>query len=223
MTMNNRRSGVIGAKIMGRALPLLLAVAPFAGCTPPEELDAADLGPTFEWDELMGTPAGDELPLPGGIDGAKAGKMLRPQVLDEMQLTPDRLAALPVSLRQQPTLARLALKQPLEDPIEYHGGVYGLVGPAKFFAASRERIKDDNRLYWIMVRVLSEKYGCFMTAKYNYGDLTRVTCRDKRQIVFWRSRNRESIQFLARQYDAAGFEIVVKNRKIVRISKEKVI
>ena len=62
-----------------------------------------------------------------------------------------------------------------------------------------------------------------MTAKANRGDSTWIKCRDKRQVMFWRDTSGGVIQFHARQYDRDGYEIVVRKRQIVRISRDPVL
>lgn len=113
--------------------------------------------------------------------------------------------------------AKRAVPAPLQTPELYEGGVFGYLGSAKAFVARRRTIPDYQRLYWVMVKVLSEKYSCFMTAKQNRGDETWVQCRDGRQVVFWRDQSSKWIQFQARQYDQEGFEIAVRKHQIVRI------
>ena len=131
--------------------------------------------------------------------------------------------ALMAAVRAQPLLAQLAASRSMTQPVLYEGGVFGLVGPAKMFVASTAFIKDFDRLYWVMVKVLSEKYGCFMVSRRTYATKTWVKCRDQRQIVFWKSKGPNWIQFYARQYDRHGYEIVVRKRQIVRISKDQVL
>lgn len=201
------------------AVALVLAGVALA-CTPPEELDADDLAPTFEWPDLM--PGRDEdgesgqaFDLPSQAHGLPAAP--------DGPLAPERLALLPAPLRQKPLLARLAVAKGLQEPVDYQGGVFGLSGVAKVFVTTREHIKDDARLYWVMVKVLSEKYGCFMVEKRYLRDLTSVTCRDKRRIDFRTTRGADWVQFLARQYDQQGYEIVVRKRKIVRVGNERVL
>mgnify|MGYP006278709897 CR=1 FL=1 len=113
--------------------------------------------------------------------------------------------------------AKRAVPAPLQTPELYEGGVFGYLGSAKAFVARRRTIPDYQRLYWVMVKVLSEKYSCFMTAKQNRGDETWVQCRDGRQVVFWRDQSSRWIQFQARQYDQEGYEIAVRKHQIVRI------
>ena len=113
--------------------------------------------------------------------------------------------------------ARRSLPAALSQPEAYEGGVFGYMGSAKAFVAYRKAIPDYNRLYWVMVKVLSEKYSCFISAKQNRGDETWIQCRDKRQIVFWRDLNSKYIQFQARQFDHEGYEIAVRHHQIVRL------
>ena len=112
---------------------------------------------------------------------------------------------------------RRALPAALSQPEAYEGGVFGYMGSAKGYVADRKVIPDYNRLYWVMVKVLSEKYNCFIAAKQNRGDETWIQCRDKRQVVFWRDLNAKYIQFQARQFDREGYETAVRHHEIVRL------
>jgi hypothetical protein len=63
-----------------------------------------------------------------------------------------------------------------------------------------------------------------MIEKQNYGDeTTRVRCRDLRQVMMWKSTGPGWIQFQARQFDRDGYEIVVRKRRIVRVSDVKML
>jgi hypothetical protein len=143
--------------------------------------------------------------------------------LDDMILTSERLAALPLPLQRDLRLARLALARSLENPSLFDLGVLGMVGTSRLFVTTSDKIKNYERLYWTMVQVLSRKYGCFIRTKLRTGDETKVTCKDKRTIVFWRSQGAGWIQFFSRQFDKEGYEIMVKKRRIVRISNERII
>ncbi len=194
-------------KTMARGM---LVLGLLAGCTPPEELDDEDLEPTENWHELM----------------SNRGAVFEPNPAFEMPeivLTPDRLAAMPTPLQQRPELAHFAVSRSMAAPVAYEGGVFGTVGNAKMFVGSSSSIGSYDRLYWVMVKVLSEKFGCFMVAKQNHPEKTWVKCRDKRQIVFWKSKGPGFVQFFARQFDREGYEIVVKKKKIVRVGTEKVL
>ena len=74
--------------------------------------------------------------------------------------------------------ARRSLPAALSQPEAYEGGVFGYMGSAKAFVAYRKVIPDYNRLYWVMVKVLSEKYSCFISAKQNRGDETWMKIRN---------------------------------------------
>jgi hypothetical protein len=235
--------------ILGSTLEALLStLAPLAllssllvstGCTPPDELTDEDLDVTpadeLRWDELTGgrdavdadDADGDgHGPGNGARSDRRSGERLAPDLSalpPPAPIDPRAHALLPADLRSQPRLAQLAVARGLEKPIAYEGGVFGLVGPAKLIVATSDRIKDDVRLYWVMVKVLSEKYGCFMVAKQTVGATTRATCRDQRRVVFWKTRGPGWVQFHARQYDRDGYEIVVRQKRIVRVSQGRVL
>jgi hypothetical protein len=142
--------------------------------------------------------------------------------IEDTQLTPNRIKGLSPTLRRNPNLAKLAVSRALDHPYLYEKGVFGRIGSAKLFVAERKNIPDFNRLYWVMVKVLSRKYGCFMIGRVKEDHKITIKCRDKRNIVMWRSMGKSWIQFYARQFDKYGYEIKVKNRRIVRISPKPV-
>jgi hypothetical protein len=121
------------------------------------------------------------------------------------------------------SLAQLVVSRGIETPIPYEQGVLGTIGSAKFFITTKDKIQTFSRLYWVMVKVLSEKYGCFILNKWNYKDRVNIRCRDRRRIVLWRKSGPDYIQFYGRQFDKQGYEIEVKKRRIVRISSQKII
>ena len=142
--------------------------------------------------------------------------------LEDLLISRERLEMLPEDLRNSPDLAQLALNRAIEHPQRWESGVSGYFGNAKVYVTTKDRIRDYEQLYVIMVRMLSEKYGCLMIEKQNYSDeTTRVRCRDHRQILLWRSTGPSWIQFHARQFDRHGYEIVVRKRQIVRVSDVK--
>jgi hypothetical protein len=97
-------------------------------------------------------------------------------------------------------------------------GVYGKIGNMAVFVADRKQVPNYDRLYWVMVRVLSEKYGCFITRKHVESDIVRFTCRDKRTVVMKRRISGEYSKFVARQYDAFGRDVVVTKRPNKKIA-----
>src|SRR5690606_2234310 len=103
----------------------------------------------------------------------------------------------------------------IENPTPYAGGILGTKGDAKYFIASTSVVPGFNRLYWVMVQLLSERYSCFMRTKQDVGHITRVTCKDGRQVMFWKKKNPGYIEFVSRQFDREGYEIKVIRRKIV--------
>lgn len=107
------------------------------------------------------------------------------------------------------SLIRWSKSLKIERPREYERGVYGKVGTATIYITHISRIPDFDRLHWVIVKVLSEKYGCFIVHKLSSSQLVSVRCRDKRRIVFRRSRGDDWIMFYARQYDHRGHEIII--------------
>lgn len=181
------------------------------GCQTPEDEELLNdqdlkLGVSFEdLTELKHDATSDLLPaLAGGNDGKKQPK-------GEL-----------IGSREN-HLGRLAEVNSLERPLPYEGGVFGLAGTAKVFAASKAALPDASRLYWVMVKVLSEKYSCFIRDKSTHTDRTWVKCRDGRQVVFWRKDAPDWQGFVARQYDHAGFEIVVRKHQIHRVGERRAI
>jgi hypothetical protein len=130
-------------------------------------------------------------------------------------VTFDKLAMLPPDVRSAPELASIAVGYDLARPILYDLGVYGKVGNSTVFVTTRDRIADWDRLYWVMVRVLSEKYGCFITRRESRNNESRFTCRDGRSVVLKRQILDRMIYFYGRQYDREGRELIVQNRKVI--------
>jgi hypothetical protein len=195
---------------MKKLLPLLLVTA-CAHQTEPVRRQADTVGVPLVWEELVHANENAFQP------NAKVAS-------ENLSVTSDRLIALPPDLRRSPDLAQLALNRALEQPQAWEGGVAGLLGTAKVYVTTTNRIKDYEQLYVIMVRMLSQKYGCLMIEKQNYGDeTTRVRCRDLRQVMMWKSTGPGWIQFHARQFDRDGYEIVVRKRRIVRVSDVKML
>jgi hypothetical protein len=186
------------------ALVLGLATA----CTPPEELPGDVLQPSLDWEELSQTVRD----APEATDGSAT----HPGRLPGEATLRDTLPAKGTAAAE--SLTKLLQARALEGPVAYAGGVLGSVGAARLFVATTDRVHDDSRLWWVMVRLLSEKYACFMTHRQTLGERLNIGCRDGRRVSFWRSRGPGWLQFVARQFDREGYEIVVRQHRIVRIS-----
>ena len=94
-------------------------------------------------------------------------------------------------------------------------GIFGKHRSSVVFFGHIERIPSQERLYWVMVKVLSEKYGCFMVKKRDTEFKTSFQCRDGRQVVFSYGLTGEVYHFFANQYDRNGQLLMVENRQIV--------
>lgn len=104
---------------------------------------------------------------------------------------------------------RLAQGFGLEKAQAMDVGVYGKLGKSTVFVAHRKHIPDYDRLYWVMIRVLSEKYGCFIKKKFPYENQIGFECRDRRTIVMQRDISGEYAKFVGWQFDPAGKEVVI--------------
>ncbi len=111
-----------------------------------------------------------------------------------------------------PELSNLSNERFLENPEAYENGVYGKIHSAVVFVSTPKKIPTFSKLYWVMVRVLSEKYGCFIRKQIYFQGTYTYTCRDSRTITLTRSRGPGWIQFVGKQYDKAGRELIVENR-----------
>jgi hypothetical protein len=95
---------------------------------------------------------------------------------------------------------------------QFENGIYGRYMDSRMFFTTAEQIPDDKRLYWAMVKVLSEKFACFMVRKRKSGDLYRFYCKDKRSVVFRKGRVGQTIHFYGRTYD--------RNEKLIPLDHE---
>ncbi len=101
-------------------------------------------------------------------------------------------------------------------------GFAGKMGHSVVFAAEKRLIPDYDRLYWVMIRVLSEKYGCFIRKKIDRGELVAFKCRDQRIVTFRRRLTEQYAVFKSRQYRSDGREIVISNKRSKRVASSKV-
>ena len=111
-------------------------------------------------------------------------------------------------------LSKIAIGFGLERPQKMDLGVFGKIGKHTVFVAPRTVIADYDRLYWVMVRVLSEKYGCFIRSKVSTAKTVRFECRDQRTVVLDREISGDFAKFAGRQFDMLGKEIIIKPRPV---------
>ncbi|NDE13816.1 hypothetical protein EBZ80_02695 [bacterium] len=157
----------------------------------------ADPGPVMiDWGELM--------------HGRAVTPELRPETPVEFEVLPERTERLSAKLRADPDLARIAVRRAIEKPTVFDQGVYGKLGSSTVYLAPSDRVGSSDRLYWTMVRVLSEKYGCFIVEKNRQDERFQFRCRDGRRVVMQRKIDRKVAHFWGRQYSANGEEVKVK-------------
>jgi hypothetical protein len=107
------------------------------------------------------------------------------------------------------------------EPVD--AGFSGKLGQSIIFAAEKRLIPNYDRLYWVMIRVLSEKYGCFIRKKIDRGELVAFKCRDQRIVTFRRRMTGQYAVFKARQYRSDGREIVMLNKQAKAVSAARVV
>lgn len=150
----------------------------------------------LDWGELM--------------HGRAVEPQLRPETPVEFEVLPERTERLSEELRADPDLARLAVRRSIEKPALLDQGVYGKLGSSTVYFAPSERVGSSDRLYWTMVRVLSEKYGCFIVEKKRQDERFHFRCRDGRKVVMHRKIDKKIAHFWGRQYSASGEEVKIK-------------
>ena len=136
-------------------------------------------------------------------------------LLDWLKFRPEKTSS-PVSsvvmaaaMRGDHERTRLAMGFGLEKAQAMDVGVYGKLGKSTVFIAHRKHIPDYDRLYWVMIRVLSEKYGCFIKRKFPYDNQIGFECRDRRTIVMQRDISGDYAKFVGWQFDPSGKEVVI--------------
>ena len=157
-----------------------------------------DAGLNLDWGDLM--------------HGRSVAVALRPETPIEFEVLPERTKKLALELRADPDLARFAVRRSLEKPAEFDQGVYGKLGTSTVYMAPIHRVRSSDRLYWTMVRVLSEKYGCFIVEKNRDAERFQFRCRDGRMVVMQRKIDSRVAHFWGRQYNANGDEVKVLSR-----------
>jgi hypothetical protein len=131
-----------------------------------------------------------------------------------------RYRNLPAPLRSDERMARLAAMREMDQVQSYEKGIWGKRSGAGHFAAASHSYRDSSRLYWVMVKALSEKYGCFMRERRMVSNINYFRCRDRRQVVIWKNTGPGWVEFFARQYDQHGHEIRVENHIAIRTGRK---
>jgi hypothetical protein len=105
----------------------------------------------------------------------------------------------------------------------FAGGIIARGGHGRVFVGRRANFPQLRHLYPVVVRMLSEKFSCFITEKTGQHEEVLFKCRDGRRVAVWRSENLQYVAMLARQFDAQGYEIIVDNHQVVRVSSEPIL
>ena len=108
-------------------------------------------------------------------------------------------------------------------PSPFAGGTLGMQGTSRVFVVAKSKAATEPRLQWIQVKLLSERYGCFLRARLELIENTWTWCKDGRQIIFWNRRSHDYLAFKSRQFDAQGHEIEVRRRQMVRLGSSQLL
>ena len=103
----------------------------------------------------------------------------------------------------------------------FEDGVISKQGRVKVYLGPTATLPTRRQVYWLMVKLLSKEYGCFIMAKSKQANTTAFRCRDQRRILLTSRRYDEWTEVKGRQYDARGYEIAVQNRSIIRIGSRR--
>jgi len=114
-----------------------------------------------------------------------------------------------ISPKDDLELSDLAKKFNIEKAQIYHNGVYGKRGHVVLFATNKKNLHHPYQFYWLMVKVLSKKYGCFMKSKEVNENNTNFKCRDGRTVQFTSYEGQNWRLFAGRQFDRNGNEIKI--------------
>ena len=87
----------------------------------------------------------------------------------------------------------------LEKIDERHDGVYGKKNNTWYFVCDKKLVNNHDRMYWNIVRVLSEKFGCLLTQKQDEGSRVKFNCRDGRKILVRRQLDERHAFFIAKK------------------------
>ncbi len=94
-------------------------------------------------------------------------------------------------------------------------GIFGKHRSSVVFFGHIEKVPTQARLYWVMVKALSEKYGCFMVRKLTARSQTSFTCKDGRMVVFKYGRTEKMYHFFATQFDRNGRLLMVEDGEVI--------
>ncbi len=100
---------------------------------------------------------------------------------------------------QTQTPKRYAEILKLERIDERFDGVYGKKNNSWYFLGDKNIVENNDRMYWNIVRVLSEKFGCFSNQKKDDGNKLKFRCRDGKKIIVRRQLDDKHAFFIAKK------------------------
>ena len=90
----------------------------------------------------------------------------------------------------------------------FEGGVYGKLGESVFYITTIDKAPDLDRLYHLMMKMLSKTYGCFMTRRIKENGLYHFFCKDSRKVTMKPVFGKKLVLFQSIQKDRYGRTII---------------
>ncbi len=134
----------------------------------------------------------------------------------DLKLTPERIAALDSKIRNDVSWTKAAINLSLYNAKPYYHGMYGKIDSSTVYMMPYKNHESWQSLYIAMIKILSEKYGCFVKKRMKGDGVEKFICRDQRRIVFWKQQENNWIRFHGKQYDKRGQEIIMPTRSALK-------
>lgn len=96
----------------------------------------------------------------------------------------------------------------------FENGVYGKLNESVFYITTREIAPDMDRLYWLMVKVLSKKYGCFIRSKIERSGKYHFFCNDSRVVIMKPALGEKVVLFQSIQKNRHGETLWVDDHRV---------
>ncbi len=117
------------------------------------------------------------------------------------------------ALQKDYTLFTLAKNYQIERPKLLGVGVVGRRKDSVLYATTWARLQQsEDRAYWDLIRVLSQRYGCLMRQRQKHADGYTFTCRDHRQVTLRFQRDGEHYLIVGNQRDRFGRDLFVQSK-----------
>lgn len=95
----------------------------------------------------------------------------------------------------------------------YDLGVFGKLKESTVFISTVNSLPNWTRTYWAIVRILSDKYGCYMQKKLHLGTNIAFKCKDGRIVAFQYGRKGRFRFIKGSQFDKNGNSLYIINHE----------